>query len=83
MRKFITIIAIAVSITASAQKDSTKKDSLSADTKFLSITDVFNYSEFLKDKVTARQYETYAAMLNEMLKSAVADYYKKKEKPKK
>lgn len=79
MKKIATLLLVAITLTASAQK----KDSLTADTKFISINDLYRLAEPLKDKVTAKQFEGYTVILNEVLKEAIAEYQKKKEEPKK
>lgn len=80
MKKLLTaIFAIAFTLSVSAQKTDTipKKDSLTANTKFLSINDIFGYAEPLKDKTTAKQFETFTTILNEILKEAIAEWNRK------
>jgi hypothetical protein len=71
MRKFITVLAISISLTASAQKkDSTLTDS----TKFLSIKDISRISEKYQDLATFKEYQSFLTILNAVIKEAVAEW---------
>jgi hypothetical protein len=77
MRTLTTAILILFSSICFAQKDSTKPKQLSDTTVFLSISDLNRYSEPLKDQMSARQYETFVAGLNAVLKEAIAEWNRK------
>jgi hypothetical protein len=83
MKKTIALLAIVfVTLTATAQKkDTVKTDSLKATTAFISINDLFRLAEPLKEKVTAKQFEIYTAILNEVIGEAIREYYQKKQQP--
>jgi hypothetical protein len=82
MKKTIkyTIIALCLLISASAfsqKKDSLKVDSLTADTKFMSVNDLLKLAEPLKERYSAKAFESYNAILNEIIQMAAKEYYTK------
>lgn len=61
-----------------------KLDSLTRDTKFLSINDVFRIYETFSDKVTVKDGRVFENIMQAILNQAVAEYYdKQKQLPKK
>jgi hypothetical protein len=84
MKKQFLILALAIlSISAIAQKpDSSSsrshKDSLTVDSKFLSVSDIDQLTQGLKDKWTVKQYEQFWQAFNQMVATKEKEYYDKK-----
>jgi hypothetical protein len=79
MKKLFTIIAILVSFISFGQKkDSSQngnsKDSLTIQTKLLSISDIERISDSMKDKISARQYEYFMLTMNHIISVATKEW---------
>jgi hypothetical protein len=84
MKKQFLILALVVSaMSATAQKPDSSlnrksKDSLTVDTKFLSVRDIDQFINGLKDKWTVTQYEQFWQAFNQMVATKEKEYYDKK-----
>lgn len=89
MKILITLIAIVFTLNVSAQtktpikKDTVVKiDSLTMNTKFISINDVGKALAGLEDKLTVSQAKTFDAIFQVIVQQLAKEYYAKKEQPK-
>jgi uncharacterized protein YoxC len=88
--KILTLIAIVFTLNVSAQTKapiktdtaSKKVDSLTANTKFISISDVGKALSQLEDKMTVTQAKTFDAIFQVIVQQLAKEYYTKKEQPK-
>lgn len=82
MKQTLSILFIILFLSCNSfaqKKDSVikKADSLTADTKLLSVNDLYRLSEPLKEKYSAKSFENYLAIINEIMQAAVKEYYDK------
>jgi hypothetical protein len=91
IKTFTIILCLLIAASAFGQTNDVKKptnvshvDSLTRDTKFLSIGDVYRIYETFSDKVTVKDGRVFENILQAILNQAVAEYYdKQKQLPKK
>lgn len=82
MKKLFNLTLILISLAGSAQKkDTIKVDSLTADTKFISLSDVSRVLEGLDDKITVSQSKTFTVIFQAIVQQLAKEYYDKPKKP--
>lgn len=80
---FVAINCFGQSKTPSSQTEN-KTDSITRDTKFLSINDIYRIYETFSDKITVSQGRTFDGIMQAILNAAIQEYYEKqKSLPKK
>jgi hypothetical protein len=85
MKKLITLLLVVITLNVSAQTKapiktdtaSKKIDSLTANTRFISISDVGKALSQLEDKMTVTQAKTFDAIFQVIVQQLVKDYYNK------
>jgi hypothetical protein len=86
IKTFTIILCLLIAASAFGQTNDVKKptnvahvDSLTRDTKFLSIGDVYRIYGSMGDKITANQAKAFEGIMQEILNQAVAEYYDKQK----
>lgn len=80
MKKTITIAFILIATTCFSQKDSTKVDSLTSVTPFISMADIAKFNAYLRNAFNVNDYEKILKGLQPVIDKAEAEYYKRKKK---
>lgn len=90
MKQALLILFAVISINCFGQTNDVKKppivtktDSLTRDTKFLSIGDVYRLYDAMSEKITVKDGRTFETIMQAILNQAVAEYYDKQKQPKK
>lgn len=82
-KQFLILVLAVASISVTAQKpdsgsNRSRNDSLTVDSKFLSVRDIDQFINGLKDKWTVTQYEQFWQAFNQMVATKEKEYYGKK-----
>jgi uncharacterized protein YoxC len=82
-KKTIIAALLFISINCFGQTKTNKVDSLTNDTKFISVNDVSKALDKLDDKITVQQAKTFNDIFQEIVQQLAQEYYdKQKSQPK-